>query len=389
MRTPQEHPAVAPWTRRLLLRKRGVFAAAVGIVAVVIAAVWMHAGARRSALLAIADRRFVPLVSTMIPGLRPVTSQVLVIGTITARHDLPIGDGGQAGRIVKVYVQVGDHVKRGEVLARLDDSVLTPQVEELAASLSKARAQAALSAADERRAIAIGPDGGLSAQDIEKSRATAAMDAANVQMVSAQLRQKRAQLALTRVLSPASGIVLTRDAEVGQIASPGGAALFTLEDDSQVELRGQVAEQDLASLKIGQPAEVHLIGYRHSFAGSIWLLGATINPQTRLGEVRIALQPSAALRPGSFARAVITESHAERPVVPQTAVMASSGGSYLYIVNHDGRVARRSVVLGGVISSGVVIESGLTGTERVVTLAGGFLQNGEAVRVAPTRTRGS
>ncbi|NNM60662.1 MAG: efflux RND transporter periplasmic adaptor subunit [Steroidobacteraceae bacterium] len=389
MRTPQDHPDEAPWTRRLLLRKHWVFAAAVGIVAAVTAAVWMYAAARSPPLVPIADRRFVPLVSTMIPGLRPVTSQVLVTGTITARHDLPIGDGGGAGRIVKVYVQVGDQVKRGEVLARLDDSVLKPQVEELAASLAKARAQAALSAADERRAIAIGPDGGLSAQDIEKSRATAAMDAANVQMVAAQLRQKRAQLALTRVLSPAPGIVLTRDAEVGQIASPGGAALFTLEEDGQVELRGQVAEQDLASLKIGQPAEVHLIGYRHAFPGSIWLLGATINPQTRLGEVRIALQPSPALRPGSFARAVITESHAERPVVPQTAVMASAGGSYLFIVNHDGRVARRSVVLGGVISSGVVIRSGLTGTERVVTLAGGFLQNGEAVRVAPTRTRGS
>ncbi|EQD33753.1 HlyD family secretion protein, partial [mine drainage metagenome] len=111
-------------------------------------------------------------------------------------------------------------------------------------------------------------------QNIEQNRATAAMDAANVKMVAAQLQQKLAQLALTRIIAPVAGTVLTRDAEVGQVASPGGPPLFTLEDESRVELIGQVAEQDLASLKVGQPAKVHLIGYPRPFPGHIWLLGA-------------------------------------------------------------------------------------------------------------------
>ena len=170
-------------------------------------------------------------------------------------------------------------------------------------------------------------------------------------------------------------------------ASPGGPALFTLEDNSRVELRGQVPEQDLAALKVGQPAQVHLIGYPQIFPGHIWLLGATVDAQSSLGEVRIALQPNPALRPGAFARAVIIESHAERPVVPQTAVMTDSAGSYVFIVNRHNVAVRRTVRLSGVIASGVVIDGGLSGRERVVTLAGGFLQNGEAVRVAPARTR--
>ena len=383
-REDARHPALAQ-RRPRLARKRGLILAGAGLAAAVAAAVWMHVAAKPPARVPLANRPDVPLVSTLVPGVQPVSTQVLVTGTISARHNLPIGDGGQAGRIVKVYVQVGNVVRRGQILARLDDSVLKPQVAELAASLARARAQATLSAAEYRRALEIGPDGGLSRQNIEQSQATAAMDAANVQMVAAQLQQKRAQLALTRIVAPVSGIVLTRAAEVGQVASPGGPALLTLEDAGRVELKGQVPEQDLASLKIGQPAKVYLIGYPQPFPGRIWLLGAIVNQQTRLGQVRIALDPSPALRPGAFARAVITESHAEHPVLPQTAVMTDSAGSYVFIVDRQGIVVRRPVALGGVIASGVVIAKGLTGRERVVTLAGGFLQSGEAVRIAPEK----
>ncbi|MHB1871370.1 MAG: efflux RND transporter periplasmic adaptor subunit [Steroidobacteraceae bacterium] len=373
-------------TPRRTLRKRWLIGGTTALAAVLAAGVWRHVADKPAAPVPLADRHFVPLVSTLVPGLQPVSTQVQITGTISARHDLPIGDGGQAGRIVAVYVQIGDRVRRGQVLAQLDDSVLKPQVAQLSAALAKTRAQATLSAAEYRRALAIGPDGGLSQENIEQRQATAAMDAAAVRMAEAQLQQTRAQLALTRIVAPVAGIVLTRSAEVGQVASPGGPALFTLEDNSRVELRGQVPEQDLAALKVGQPAQVHLIGYPQSFPGQIWLLGATVDAQTSLGEVRIALQPNPALRPGAFARAVIIESHAERPVVPQTAVMTDSAGSYVFVVNRHNVAVRRPVRLGGVIASGVVIDGGLSGRERVVTLAGGFLQNGESVRVAPART---
>ncbi len=374
-------------TPRGTLRKRWLIGGATALAAVVAGGVWRHVADKPAVPVPLADRHVAPLVSTLVPGLRPVSTQVQITGTISARHDLPIGDGGEAGRIVAVYVQIGDRVSRGQVLAQLDDSVLKPQVAELSAALAKTRAQATLSAAEYRRALAIGPDGGLSQENIEQRQATAAMDGAAVRMAEAQLQQTRAQLALTRIVAPVAGIVLTRSAEVGQVVSPGGPALFTLEDNSRVELRGQVPEQDLAALKVGQLAQVHLIGYPQSFAGHIWLLGATVDAQTSLGEVRIALQPNRALRPGAFARAVIIESHAERPVVPQTAVMADSAGSYVFIVDHHNVAVRRPVRLGGVIASGVVIDGGLSGRERVVTLAGGFLQNGESVRVAPARRR--
>ena len=363
-------------------RRKWLFGAAGIAVAVAIAAaVWMSRASAPKAATTLASSTSIPLVSVVTPGVQPVATQVTFTGTIEARHELPIGNSGDTGRIVAVYVQVGDQVRRGQVLAQLDDSVLAPQVAQLSAALDQAHAQAALSAAEYRRGVAVGPAGGLSAQDIEKLQAASIMDAANIKVVAAELAVMRAKLALTRIVAPVDGIVLTRNAEVGQIAGSGGQALFNLEDSGQVEMIGQVAEQDMEGLKVGETASVYLIGNPQPFIGRIWLLGAVIDPQSRLGEVRIALTPNPALRPGAFARSQVTLARAQRPVLPQTAVMADNDGSYVYVVGSDGRVERRKVSVGNVIPAGVVITEGLSGHERVVSMDGGFLHSGEKVTV--------
>ena len=363
-------------------RKWLLGAAGVAVAIAVAAAIWMSKASAPKAVAPAASHTSIPLVSVVTPGVQPVATQVTFTGTIEARHELPIGNSGDTGRIVAVYAQVGDHVRRGQLLAQLDDSVLAPQVAQLSAALEQARAQAALSAAEYRRGIAVGPSGGLSAQDIEKLQAASIMDAANIKVVAAQLAVMRAKLALMRIVAPVDGIVLTRNAEVGQIAGSGGPALFDLEDGGQVEMIGQVAEQDMADLKIGQSASVYLIGNPQPFVGRIWLLGAVIDPQSRLGQVRIALTPNPALRPGAFARSSVTLAKAERPVLPETAVMADNDGSYVYVVGRDGQVQRRTVHVGSVIPAGVVIADGLTGRERVVSMDGGFLHSGEKVAMA-------
>jgi HlyD family secretion protein len=365
-------------------RKWLLGAAGVAVAVAVGAALWMSRASAPKPIAPLVDRTSVPLVSVMTPGVQPVESQVTFTGTIQARHELPIGNSGDTGKIVAVYVQVGDRVRRGQRLAQLDDSVLAPQVAQLSAALEQARAQAALSAAEYKRGVAVGPAGGLSAQDIEKLQAASIMDAANIKVVAAQLAVMRAKLALTRIVAPVDGIILTRNAEVGQIAVSGGPALFDIEDAGEVEMIGQVAEQDMADLKVGQTAEVSMIGYTQPFQGRIWLLGAVIDPQTRLGEVRIALAPNPALRPGAFAHASVTLARARRPVLPQTAVMADNGGSYVYVVGRDDQVQRRAVHVGNVVPAGVVIAQGLSGQEQVVTMDGGFLHSGEKVTVERT-----
>jgi RND family efflux transporter MFP subunit len=329
----------------------------------------------------------IPLVSAAMPGVSPIASTVAFTGTINARYDMPIGTEGETGRVSAIYVEAGDHVKAGQLLAQVDESVLKPQVDRLAASLDEAKANAELAAAEYRRAQGVEAAGALSKEDIEKRRAAAVTADAEVKVAGAQLAEYQARLSHTQVRAPVDGTVLTRAAEVGQIVTPGGNAMFRLARGSEVEMRALIAEQDLPSLRIGQTANVFLTGVEQPFVGKVRLLGAIIDPQTRLGEVRIALAPDPLLRPGAFARGEVVVGRGERPVLPQTAVLSDEKGTYVLVVNANNSVERRGVHVSDTNTQGLVISSGLTGNERVIMTAAGFLRVGERVDVVAPRAQ--
>ena len=329
---------------------------------------------------ALSNKTGLPTVSVTAAGRSAVPATVAIIGTISARYDTPIGVEGDGGRVAAVYVEAGDRVKRGQVLARLDVSVLQPQVANLQAALELSRAEADLAAAEYHRAVAVGASGALSAEETERRRSNSVTAAAKVKVAAAQLAEAQARLARAEVRAPADGILLTRSVEVGQTATPGGGALFRLAEGSEVELRGQVAEQDLPLLEVGQSVNVHLTGTSKVYPGRVRLLGAIIDPQTRLGLVRVSLAPDPNLRPGAFARAEVTVSNAERIVLPQTAVLTDDKGSYVLIVDAHNKVERRAVHVSGIVEHGVTIADGINDKDQVVATAGAFLQEGEVVK---------
>jgi len=357
-------------------------AIALAVLLAVIAIVWaMNAPSPGTPAAATAEESL-PLVTVMAPRFRSVTASVSFTGTVSARHDMPIGTEGEGGRVIAVYVEAGDKVRRGQILARLDPSVLMPQVNRLEASLEEARAQASLSEAEYRRAKGVEAAGALSAEEIERRRAASVTDDARVKVAAAQLAEAKARLERLEVRAPTEGMVLTRNAEIGQNAVPGGEPLFRLASGAEIEMRGQIAEQDLARVQIGQPATVYLTGIAEPFNGRVRLLGAVIDPETRLGEIRVALDPHPSLRPGAFARGQVSVSEAQRPVLPQTAVLADAQGNYVLIVNAEQKTERRAVHVADTTADGIVIDTGLKGDERVISTAGGFLRAGEKVAIA-------
>ncbi|MEZ5459366.1 MAG: efflux RND transporter periplasmic adaptor subunit [Steroidobacteraceae bacterium] len=321
-----------------------------------------------------------PLVTVLAPGLSDVTTSVEFTGTINARDETAIAAEGEGARIAAVLVEAGDRVRRGQLLARLDTSVAQPQLRSIEAALAEARAAADLAAAEARRAEEVAASGALSAQEIERRRSAAVSAEAKVQVAAAQLAESRARLARTEIRAPSDGIILTRDAEVGQLATPSSGALFRLGRGGAIEMRGVVAEQDLPALAPGQLASVRITGVERAFEGKVRLIGAVIDPQTRLGSVRIDLPSDPQLRPGAFARAQVSVSRDQRPVLPQTALLADERGNYVLIVADGDKVERRDVQVDGTRTDGIVISAGLTGSERVVTTAGAFLREGERVR---------
>ncbi len=233
-------------------------AGVVALIAVLLAVrVTQHLAADRS----VTNKGAIPSVTVTAAGLSTQPSTVSIIGTISARFDTPIGVEGDGGRVSAILVEAGDHVHRGQVLARIDTSVLEPQVANLQASLELARAESELAAAEYHRAQAVGAAGALSAEETEKRRSNSVTAAAKVKVAAAQLAEAQAKLARAEVRAPGEGTLLTRTVEVGQTVAPG-ATLFRLAEGNEVELRGEVAEQDLSAAQgrsgRQRPAHRHL-----------------------------------------------------------------------------------------------------------------------------------
>ena len=145
-------------------------------------------------------------------------------------------------------------------------------------------------------------------------------------------------------------------------------------------MRANLPQGDLALMKVGLPATVTPVGSDRTFAGSVWQIAPVIDPQTRQGEVRIAIPYDKAIRPGGFAEARISAGYANAPLLPQSAVLSDDKGNYVYIINGKNEVVRQGVEVGLVDDSGVTIASGLTGNEAVVVSAGPFLNPGQKVQ---------
>src|SRR5690348_16940127 len=321
----------------------------------------------------------IPGVTVVVPGRSAVGKVVTASGPLGARRDQPVGIAGQGGRVVQVLVDAGSWVRAGQTLAVIDRSVQAQQAAQQAAQIEAARAQAALAQSDYDRAIALQGRGFISKAEIDAKKA--ARDAANAQVrvAQAQLGATRAQIGQLNVVAPTSGLILARSVELGQIVSPGSGALFRLAENGQMEMRAQLAQQDLANVHVGMTAQVTPVGSTQSVTGTVWQVAPVIDPQSRLGEVRIAVPYSPAMRPGGFAEAKITAGTTAAPLLPPSAVLSDEKGNYVYIVNAKNVVERRNITIGTVNDAGVTVASGLSGSEAVVLSAGPFLNPGQKV----------
>jgi RND family efflux transporter MFP subunit len=364
-------------------RRRNIIIAAIAGLAILLVAFMIMSGKKDEAAQQAAAGGAggqIPTVSVVVPGRSEVARTITASGALAARRDQPIGIAGEGGRVTAVLVDQGSWVRAGQVLAIIDRSVQAQNMNQLAAQVQVARADAALAQNEYDRSASLVDRGFVSKADLDRKKA--ARDAANarVGVAVANLNAMRAQVGRLNIVAPTAGLILARNIEVGQVVSAGTGGLFRLAKGGEMEMRAALPQQDLALIHVGETASITPIGSQQSYAGSVWLVSPTIDPTTRQGEARIAVPYNNAIRPGGFAEAKIAAGTATAPLLPQSAVLSDEDGNYVYIINSKNQVERRAIKIGNVDDSGVTISEGLSGQESVVVSAGPFLNPGQKVK---------
>lgn len=336
-----------------------------------------------------------------------MTERVIASGLIAAIEEIQVAPLVEGQPLDQLLVDVGDVVTEGQVLAVLSKSTLDLQKTESVASLAVARsaisqAEAQLveaeAARDEAQRVAertakLREQGTAPQAQSDTARSNAVSANARVMVATQGLEAARAQLALaearlenvelnlsrTEVRAPVAGKIVARNAKIGAIATAAGQPMFVIIRDAALELRADVAETDLLRLAKDQRAALRAVGMTDALTGTVRLVEPAIDPVTRLGRARIAIEsPGDVLRTGMFVEAEIVVAERQALAVPVTAIGSSPEGSTVMRVK-DG-VVERVIVQTGIRDGGLVeITDGLSDGDAVVTKAGAFVRSGDRI----------
>jgi len=318
-------------------------------------------------------------VTTTQPQRATLPLHIAANGNIAAWQEAIIGTEANGLRLAEVRVNVGDAVKRGQVLATFAPDMMQADVAQIRAVVAEAEAALAEAAANAARARELQSSGALSDQQINQYATAERTAQARLDAQRAQANVQALRLRQTQVLAPDDGVISARSATVGAVL-PAGQELFRMIRQGRLEWRAEVPASDLARLKPGMSASVTPAG-GPPIAGKVRMLAPTVDPLTRNGIVYVDLAPSRDARAGMFARGEFDIGTGQGLTLPQSAVLLRDGFSYVLRVGADAKVSETKVTVGQRLGDRVEITGGLDANARVVASGGGFLSDGDIVRV--------
>ena len=267
-----------------------------------------------------------------------------------------------AGRIVKINVEVGDRVKKGQVLAEIDK-----------AQLQQAQLQLHNAGVELERLRALYQAGGLSKSDL---------DAVELQYNVAKTQVDNL-IENTTLLSPIDGVITARNYDAGDMYAMS-APIFTVEQIKPVKLLVAVSESDYTKISKGDKVTVKADAFPDlTFDGKIERIHPTIDPSTRTFVVEVVVPNNySTLRPGMFARVKVNFGVNHNVVIPDVAVVKQqgSGERFVYILNEDGTVTYQKVELGRRMGTEYEVLSGVADGAKVVT--GGQIRLKDGIKVS-------
>ena len=321
-------------------------------------------------------------VSTGKPSQSALPLRLAANGNIAAWQEASVGSESGGLKLQEVHVNVGDSVKRDQVLAVFASESVQADLALARANLAEAQAQAVDAATNAERARSLQASGALSAQQISQYNTTELSTKARVQSAQAAVQQQELRLKHCQLLAPDSGIISARSASVGAVLSPG-VELFRLIRQGRLEWRAEVTAAELGRIKTGTLVQVQSAS-GSSVAGKVRMVAPTVDPQTRnaLVYVDLAVTPaSGTVKAGMFARGEFALGSSNALTVPQQAVVVRDGFSYVFTLGKDNKVAQQKVEAGRRVGEQVEILKGLDANATIAVAGAGFLNDGDTVRV--------
>lgn len=319
-------------------------------------------------------------------------SKLSANGSVAAWQEAIIGTELNGVRLLELLAQVGDTVKRGQVLAKFSSDLLSTELAQQNATLAEAEASFAEAQSNARRAMQLKESGAISIQQITqyatvRNTAVARVSAAKAGVQAAQLRLQQA-----RVLAPDDGIISARSATVGMVGQ-SGQELFRLIRQGRLEWRAEVSADDSARISIAQATEVFAVDGA-VYQGKVRMVAPTVDPQTRKSIIYVDLLPQEknqpklpkelkALRPGMFAKGEFLLGESTALSVPASALVMRDGYASIFVLSENNQVRQLRVTTGRSRQDRIEVIGApdLSGNLKVIDSGAAFLADGDLVRV--------
>ncbi len=351
-------------------------------------------------------------VSLIQPKSSMLTIKLAANGSVAAWQEASVGAEANGLRVAELHANVGDLVKRGQVLATFASESVQADVAIARATAAEAQANAAEAAANADRARAVQGSGAISAQQVNQYLTQEQTANARVASALAQLDSQLLRLKNTQLVAPDSGIISARMATVGSVVG-AGTEMFKLIRQGRLEWRAEVTSSELARISPGTRVVVTAPSGAQT-TGKVRTLAPTVDIATRNGLVYVDIdkavgsvgaqqfsagpprakltppggsEPNAVgsvganFKPGMYARGEFELGRSGALTVPQTAVVVRDGFSYVIRVGADKRVSQVKVQTGRVVGDQVEIQSGVVAQDQLVASGGSFLSEGDLVKV--------
>jgi RND family efflux transporter MFP subunit len=326
-----------------------------------------------------------------------VSQTLTVVGNLIGEQTVDVVPR-TGGRITAINVKLGDRVRRGQVLAKIEDRELVEQVRQAEASHEVAQATIRQREADlnlaqtnvERSRNLYGrqllPKQTLDDAEARYTSAMAALDLARAQLAQSQarLQELRINLGHTNVVSPVDGFVARRDLDIGAFAS-NNAPVASVVDISSLRLVANVVEKDLRAVTVGDRASVNVDAFPgEKFSGRIARLSPVLDPTTRTAQMEVEIaNPSFRLKPGMYARIDLTVEDKEGVlVIPKIALVDSQGERGVYQASAENKATFKPVKVGIENNETAEILEGLSEGEQIVSTGAGALRRDDQLVIA-------